>query len=186
MNTKKEFREHALALRSALSAYEHKKLSRAVLRNLFLLEEFQHAKMLHTYVSSKSNEVDTLELIVECLAQGKMVVVPISNMKTKEMKHSLLHSINDLQQGAYGLLEPSYLNTVAIAAIDTVIVPIVACDEKGNRIGFGGGFYDRFLKDVTCCKIGLAFEFQIFPNIIHENHDTRLDYIVSEHRIIKC
>ncbi len=186
METKQEIRKKILEQRKSLAQSEYKLLSRAVIRNLFLLREFKTAKILHTYAASKYNEVDTLEMIVECMSQSKKIIVPIADFHSKTMTHSVLHSVNDLQKNAFGILEPAKIDLYCENDFDVVLVPVAACDEKGNRIGFGGGFYDKFLNNVQSPKIGLAFEFQIISEIPSEEHDQRLDFIISERRILSC
>jgi 5-formyltetrahydrofolate cyclo-ligase len=184
--TKQNIREQILQIRKNLTVAEKVKLSRSILRNLFLLPDFQKAGMIHTYISSKSNEVDTLELIVEVLSQNKNIIVPIANPKTKMMTHSFLFSFNDLQKGAFDILEPKNIIPATIEQINIALIPVVAVDHHGNRIGFGAGFYDRFLQSLRCVKIGLAYDFQIVESIPKEEHDVQLDYIVSNNRTITC
>ena len=184
--SKQNIRDLILEKRKQLSVSEKVKLSRSIIRNLFLLPEFQKAKTIHTYISSKFNEVDTIELIVELLSQNKNVVVLIADSETKLMTHTYLRSINDLHKGAYDILEPKNIISASIDKIDIAIIPVVAIDVLGNRIGFGAGFYDRFLQSVHCSKIGLAYDFQIIDTVPHTGHDIPLDYIISNDQTIKC
>lgn len=184
--SKQNIRDLILEKRKQLPVSEKVKLSRSIIRNLFLLPEFQKAKSIHTYVSSKYNEVDTLELIIEILSKNKTVIVPIADPQTKLMAHSFLYSVNDLHKGAFEIMEPKNIHFAPIDHIDIVIVPIVAADERGNRIGFGGGFYDRFLQSVSCVKVGLAYDFQVIDTIQPERHDVPLDYIVTNTRTLTC
>lgn len=103
------------------------------------------------------------------------------------MKALEIKSLLDLNEsGAFGILEPEFLNNDVSDMVDLVILPGLAFDEAGNRIGYGGGFYDKFLskyKDLK--KIALCYEFQILKNICKEEFDQRVDEIITEKRIIE-
>ena len=94
---------------------------------------------------------------------------------------------DDLKISSYGILEPKKdkIKNISSDKIDLIIVPGVAFDLKGNRMGHGKGYYDRFLNLVKSTSIGLAFEFQIIENIPVESHDKPIDMIITEKRIIK-
>jgi 5-formyltetrahydrofolate cyclo-ligase len=127
-------------------------------------------------------------MIKESIDMGKAVVVPKS--VTKEYKLILSRHTNwdDLEAGAYNILEPKKesIEEVDIESIDLIIVPGVVFDIHGNRIGHGKGYYDRLLKNSrNIPSIGLAFGLQIVENIISEQHDEKIDMIITEERIIK-
>lgn len=186
MNTKTSIRLSQKQFRDALPKKEIAERSSRIFSNLLLVPEFFRADCIHTYVSSKNNEVDTHQLIRWLLKEKKRVVVPIVNAETKAMEHSEIFSLSELRQSSLGIFEPTIRRIVKPSAIHVVIVPALAADRRGNRIGFGGGFYDRFLSATTVPSIVLAYNFQIIPDIPVESFDRRVSYIVTEDGVIKC
>ncbi len=99
-----------------------------------------------------------------------------------------MKSWKELSIGSYGILEPrtEKIRKTRVEDIDLIIVPGVAFDKKGNRIGHGKGYYDRLLDKTNATKIGLAFEFQLLKEIPTDKHDLPIDILITEKRIIKC
>ncbi|MFQ5769842.1 MAG: 5-formyltetrahydrofolate cyclo-ligase [bacterium] len=145
------------------------------------LPEFQTAQTIHCYLAWR-NEVNTHELIKEMLHQGRRVVVPVVDLTSRTLIHSQLTKFEHLKAGTFGILEPpkEQIIPVKINELDLIVVPGVAFDRQGNRIGFGGGYYDEFLKKTSVTKIGLAFNFQIFDTIPTRNQDERVDLLINE------
>lgn len=186
MNSKTNLREKLKSQREELSKNDCRKRSSSILENLVTMPDFFRAEVIHTYISSKKNEVDTHELIRMLLKQKKRVVVPIGDKATKQMKHSELFSLSELVGGAYGILEPRMYRPVPVADIQVIIVPALAVDRNGNRLGLGAGFYDRFLHDVQLPVISLVYEFQVVPVVPQESTDVPVSFIVTENEIIRC
>ncbi|MDE2808071.1 MAG: 5-formyltetrahydrofolate cyclo-ligase, partial [Gemmatimonadota bacterium] len=141
------------------------------------------AKLVHTYVSSKENEVDTRTLICTCLAQGKRVAVPVVMPGTKTLAHALIDGLDQLIVGPWGLAQPDPATATwlpAEARIDLVVVPGLAFDRRGHRIGWGSGYYDRFLAQVQTVKIGLCYDELVLDRIPGEPHDVPVDMVVAE------
>ncbi|MBI2428413.1 MAG: 5-formyltetrahydrofolate cyclo-ligase [Ignavibacteriales bacterium] len=172
--------------RDRLSKRDVRERSKLVIDNLYLLPDFFRADVVHTYVSSKNNEVDTHELIRLLLKQRKRVVAPIADKATKQMRHSELFSLSELGTASYGILEPRIYRPVPVADLNVVVVPALAVDRKGNRLGFGAGFYDRFLHDVKLPTVALAYDFQVLNDVPKEQTDIAVSFIVTESEIIKC
>jgi len=183
---KKAVRKRTLRAREELGTEVAQELSGRILRHLKELELFRNAKVIHTYVSTKPNEVDTRRLIQEVLRSGRRVAVPITNRLRKALDHSEILGLEDLKPGTFGILEPATPRPVDEALLDLVIVPVVAVDRHGNRVGFGGGYYDRFLKGVHCPKVALAYSFQVLEEIPSAPGDERVDFIVTEDGVVKC
>ena len=183
---KKEIRKLLKNKRLQLSKDENLKKSKQIKNRLFLMDEFKKAKNILFYVSY-NGEVFTHEAIEEALSK-KIVVVPISNKNDYSLIFSKLDSFNDLEEGAYGILEPKkdLIKEISIDKIDLIIIPGIGFDLRGNRIGHGKGFYDRLLKNTNALIIALAFDFQIIEKIPTENHDRSADIIITEKRIINC
>jgi 5-formyltetrahydrofolate cyclo-ligase len=186
MNSKMLLRERLKNQRDELSKNDCRERSSLILANLVTMPDFFRADVVHTYISSKKNEVDTHEIIRMLLKQKKRVVVPIGDKATKQMKHSELFSLSELVGGAYGILEPRMYRPVPVSDIQVVIVPALAVDRKGNRLGFGAGFYDRFLQDVQLPIISLVYEFQVVQSVSQESTDIPVSFIVTENEIIRC
>lgn len=183
---KKAIRKRTLQAREELATEVAQELSGRILRHLKELELFRTAKVIHTYVSTKLNEVDTRRLIQEVLRSGRRVAVPITNRQRKALDHSEILSLDDLKPSTFGILEPATPRPVGEALLDLVIVPVVAVDRHGNRVGFGKGYYDRFLKSVRCPKVALAYSFQVLDEIPEAPGDERLDFIVTENGVVQC
>ena len=155
----------------------------AILEKVLGLEAYRRAKLVHTYVSSKENEVDTRALICTCLKQGKRVAVPVVMPGTKTLAHALIDGLDQLVVGPWGLAQPDPAAATwlpAEARIDLVVVPGLAFDRRGYRIGWGGGYYDRFLAQVQAVKIGLCYDALVLDCIPGEPHDVPVDMVVAE------
>lgn len=186
-HAKKAARRKILALRDAA---HDPAADAAMIQTLTALDAYQKAKTLACYVSYGS-EVDTHPLIARALADGKAVAVPYCVMKTHEMKMlTLSHFPDDLKPGTMGILEPdpAICPEMTPDAIDLLIVPGVGFTEGGERLGYGGGFYDRYLlrlrPDAT--RIALVPECLLFDALPTEDHDQRVPVIITERRIIDC
>ncbi len=187
-NMKKEIRNLILKQRNNMSPSEVMEKSKKIKDRLFEMTEFREAQSILFYVSY-GNEVHTHEMIKETLIKGKRVVVPKPNKEDRTLLLSVLTHWEDLEVGAYDILEPKNesIIEVPINSIDLMIIPGVVFDLRGNRVGHGMGFYDRLLENTHyACLIGLAFELQIVDVITVEKHDVKIDTIVTEDRVIPC
>ena len=155
--------------------------SKKIADHLIELQELKIAKSIHCYVAWQ-NEVDTHEFIKKMLNQNRRVIVPKVDVPNHKLYHSQILEFSDLKPGAFGILEPELGKTkpVQISDIDLIIVPGIAFDLHGNRMGYGGGYYDDFLKNASATKIGFAFQFQIFDKIPTQAQDQRVDILISE------
>ncbi|MEN3039288.1 MAG: 5-formyltetrahydrofolate cyclo-ligase [Candidatus Kryptonium sp.] len=184
--SKKAIRKQILAIRDSLDPNEAREKSKAIFKNLKNLSLFNFAKTIHIYVSSKKNEVDTIEIINYLLSQDKKVIVPVVDKELKILRHSELKNLSELEKSTFGILEPRELREIDIKEIDLVIAPAIAVDRKGNRIGFGGGYYDKFLSLVQCPKIALVYGFQVVAQIEPTPNDVPVDFIITETELIDC
>ena len=183
---KEELRKIVYEKRKNLSEVVWKEKSRKIIYQLKNLEVFQKSKTILFYVSY-DGEVFTHELIKESL-NTKNVVVPKSITNNNTLLLSKLESWEDLKLGLYDILEPrdDKIQEFDAKFLDLIIVPGVAFDLNGNRIGHGKGYYDRLLKYINKPTVSLAFEFQIMENIEVEKFDKKIDAIITEDRIIYC
>jgi 5-formyltetrahydrofolate cyclo-ligase len=187
MNMKDRLRKSIERKRNTLSTSEVLEKSSRIKKRIFEMDLFRDAQTILFYVSY-GNEVYTHDMIKESISLGKTVVVPKSVTKNNALILSRLTDWNNLEVGAYNILEPKQesIEQVDVESIDLIIVPGVVFDESGNRIGHGKGYYDRLLNDSrNIPSIGLAFEFQIVENIKSEQHDEKIDIIITEDRIVK-
>jgi len=184
---KKLIREQMQKLRNSLSYEEVREKSKNIHEILFALDDFKRADMIMTYVSFR-NEVDTYGIINELLKADKKVVVPVCNTSKINLIPSRLLSIDELSFSHFGLMEPKgpYIRPVNPEEIDIILVPGLAFDKNKNRLGFGKGYYDRFLNQVRfdSLKIALAFHFQILDILPVESWDVPMDMIITEKGIV--
>lgn len=178
MDTKKEFRKKMRAKRSTLTKIQVLEESRKILKKLLKTEEYKKAKKVFCYVSFEE-EVDTFSLIRQAFSDGKEVAVPKVN--GSEMEFYKIKSLEELQAGHYGILEPA-TNEIEKDLEGIIIVPGLAFDFQYNRMGYGGGYYDRYLNEHPkhkLVKIALAYEFQVVSMIETEKHDQKMDMIIT-------
>ncbi|MBA01168.1 MAG: 5-formyltetrahydrofolate cyclo-ligase [Chloroflexi bacterium] len=181
---KQILRKKALRVRNAISKIDQKKYSEKILKLLLSMPVLQSSSSIHTYVS-KDSEVMTHQLIYTLLERNINVICP-RIQKHNELGHSTISSFNDFKKNKLGILEPKEeLPSFSINDLDVIIVPGLAFTRTGNRIGYGGGFYDRFLIKTNAISIGLAFDKQVINKLPHNKDDSILDYIVTEKEIIK-
>jgi len=183
---KEKLRREILAERGKLSEEAVTEKTRKIKENLFGLPEFEKAKMVMFYVA-KGKEVRTEEMIKESIKMGKTVAVPISKVEERDLIPSLLLDYGELVPGTYGILEPreECRRPVPPEKLELIVVPGVAFDRQGNRLGFGRGFYDNFLGKVPfhIPRLGLAFEFQIVKELPFTEKDVPVDGVVTEEDI---
>ncbi|MGA9179114.1 MAG: 5-formyltetrahydrofolate cyclo-ligase [Desulfobacterales bacterium] len=177
--------EKALAL---LSDKEIKDKTQRIEKRLFEFANFLEANIVLLYINSHC-EVNSLEIIKRCLNYKKIVILPAFVPTKYEMKLFKIDNLDtDLTLGPRNILEPdpNQCNVVPIECIDIAIIPGVAFDEKGGRIGSGDGYYDRLIPKlpITTRKVALTFEDQIVSQIQMEAHDRHVDIIITEKRII--
>jgi len=143
--------------------------------------EYKKSKTIFIYVSFEG-EVDTHKIIKYALAEGKQICVPKILSKEEGMKAIAISSFNELKPSVYNILEPeSFDNTIDEKQIDLILMPGVAFDNKGGRVGYGGAFYDRFLAKIKsdAVKIALAYDFQILEEVPMDKHDKKIDRIIA-------
>lgn len=224
--SKKNIRRHVLAMRDTISADDKAQYDMKIREIVTGMKEYREADVILAYVSYKS-EVDTTMLIQQALADGKYVFAP--KVSGKEMEFWRITAMENLREGYRGISEPvqsiSFPDWIrerrSIASIDTVIdkaencvqevckvmmwMPGSAFDTERHRIGYGGGFYDRYLNRLSCVSkqivsseqqrlfIGhftlttaaLAYHCQVLGRIPYEEHDRKPDLLVTEQEIYR-
>ncbi len=181
---KSEIREKSKEIRKSLSKEEIAKKSEKIISSLKSLEEYDDSHTLMCYVSIEG-EVDTRNLVRSgVMSDDKRFLVPY--IEDDMIKASIVDDFDDLKPGKFGVPEPSEKMNYD-GKIDLIIVPGLAFDDSGSRIGFGKSYYDRFLKQHDgSLKVGLAFESQIVGMVPAEQHDVPVDIIITEERVIRC
>ena len=140
---------------------------------------YKDAELIFCYVSM-SGEVDTKELIVEALREGKRVAVPKCEAKGV-MEAVEITGMEDLEPTAWGSLEPKQgCPRVSPKELDLCIVPCVSCSSTGVRLGYGGGYYDRYLPGTDAVRVILCREQMLCEEIPREEHDCRMDVLITE------
>jgi 5-formyltetrahydrofolate cyclo-ligase len=159
------------------------------IEQLLIKQKEYHQSSTILYYVSYDNEVRTHDLIKQALKGGKTVLVPISDTKSRTLKAAHITSWTDLAAGAYDILEPrkEIQNLVPLETIELILVPGIAFDVKGNRLGHGKGYYDWLLTKLpTAYSIGLAFSFQMVKEIPVEVNDKTVQTIITENQVIDC
>ena len=180
---KKELRKEIQGLRKAHTDQEIHEMSLKILERVLELKEYQEAEVLYAYMDCR-HEVETRDLIRAAQKAGKRTAVP--KVKGQEMQFYYINSFEeDLEAGSFGIQEPKEKNP-AREEHALLLMPGVAFDEACRRVGYGGGFYDRFLEaHPQLDTLALAFEFQVKETVPYEAFDIRPARIVTEKRVIE-
>lgn len=182
--TKPELRLRMVALRDALSPEQRAAWSEVIFQRAMTLPEYQTARVVHCFLSIRT-EVDTRPIIEHALAQGKRVVLPVFLRQSEETPCTEITSLADdeFKVTGFGLRVPRVQRGVALSEIDLVFVPLLAFAElepgQFYRLGYGAGYYDRFLARVPAPKIGLGFAMQRVVTLPIEAHDVALNGVVT-------
>ena len=180
---KDKIRDSIFKKRNELEKKEVIEKGNIVKEKLSSLEEYKKAKTVMFFLSF-GKEVYTYDMVKEALGdKNKKVIVP--KIKEFEIIPCSIKEFLELAPGAYRILEPVEVKEANREEIDIVLVPGIAFDQKGYRIGFGKGYYDRFLKGLKALKIGLCMDFQVVNEISHREWDVPMDVIITEKEVIK-
>lgn len=180
---KKNIRKSIIAKRD-LKKEENSLKDSKIFNNLVSLNSYKRAKKVFVYIGFGS-EINTKSLIEIMLKEGKEVFVP--KVLEEEMIALKITSLNNLIESKFKILEPvGEKSDIDGEEFDLIIMPGVAFDRSGNRIGYGKGYYDKYLKDIKSDikKIALAYELQLIEEIETEEHDLKVDSIITENEII--
>jgi 5-formyltetrahydrofolate cyclo-ligase len=184
---KQAAREGALRRRDALPPGKRARLSLVVCERARQLHELTEADVLLLF-SSFGSEIDTTPLIAWALGRGQVVALPRILGARTMAAFRLLRPDTDLVDGPWGIREPREgLETIAPQAIDTIVVPGVCFTGGGERCGYGGGFYDGYLRQTkpSAARVALAFEVQLVDDLPSEPHDLPVDVVVTERRVLR-
>lgn len=160
---------------------------RGILAGLLTMEAYQQAEQVYTYVSV-SSEIDTRALIQRAWEDGKRVAVPRCTNQNGEMKFYTIRSFADLESSTFSLLEPKIKDCEKAEEADNAIcvIPGFAFDKAGYRLGYGGGYYDRFLAKSNAIKVGLCYNECVTLKLLpHDQYDKKVDFLVTEDSVRK-
>ena len=181
-----------------------------ICRNILGMQEYENAQAVFCFVGRK-NEIDTTNILKQVLSDGKKLLVPKCRPKVENIEKAGASSINNstgimdafeitsldqLEAGAYGILEPKESCTlVEPREIDFAVIPCMSCDAEGNRLGHGGGYYDRYLQLAEkqakslgmqfCTRVVICRERMMMVKVPTEDTDQKMDYVVNENKIVR-
>ncbi len=186
--TKTEQRQHILTLRSAIDPADRLLWDQLIFERAHKHRAFQLARRVHVYRSVR-DEVETLPLIEYAWGIGKDVYVPVVPPGSTTMRHCKVTWRTSWREGSFGILEPDNANPedyVDDASLfdehAAIIVPLVGFDRTCNRLGYGKGYYDRFLREARATSIGIAYEVQRAMTIDTGDHDVPLHCVATQER----
>ncbi len=207
MLDKASLRKELLRKRDAIPPEVKRVKNGLICDRLFSLDEIKNANVLFFFASFRT-EVDTFEMIKKTLSEGKRVVLPKVDRARRQLVLYEIRAIEELVPGCMGIPEPSFAadnpppppfskggeggfaedRLIDINQVDVVIIPGAGFDLSGNRIGYGGGYYDRLLSGLPGAIpiIAPAYEEQIIDAIPSEPHDVKVHTVVTDRRVIRC
>jgi len=182
---KTELRKQYKSLRDSIPKDEKCFIDKKIIRKITQLWSYREEELLLTYVSIGS-EVDTKELIQYALNDGKKVAAPRCVENTRDMDFYLIKSLDDLELGSFGVMEPIKERCEKLEDFSkgVCIVPALAFDKRGYRLGYGKGYYDKFLGNFGGRIIGVCYSFCMCDELPHGRFDKQVSSIVTEKRII--
>jgi len=184
---KRRVRRCVLERRDNIDAAEHAQKSAVVVARFQRLAAVRRARTVFCFVSFRS-EVDTVPLLGWALDRGLATAVPLI-LGPRRLAAVSITSLADLAPARWGIPEPRHgLPRLDPRHIDVAVVPGVAFDGAGGRVGYGGGYYDAFLERLrpNATRVALAFELQLLDRVPAEGHDLRVDTVVTERRVLRC
>lgn len=180
MKLRSKFRKY----RETLDKNKKKIMDEKILKNILILNAYKFANIVFTYVS-KDIEVDTYEIMKKCWEDGKKVAVPKCRPQNKSMDFYIINSFDDLEKSTFGLLEPipTKCEKVKDFSKGLCIVPGFCFDKQGFRLGYGYGYYDRFLQNFGGLILGICYEECITYKLPHGKFDKPVDILLTDRYI---
>lgn len=185
MPPKSEMRNIIKAKRKALTKDEVQQKSKLVENEFLKSDIYKKAESIMLYMPIQ-NEVDTSGIIKTALSDGKKLVFPVTENGSGKITPFFANSETEFVKGNFSVPEPICSKAAKPEEIDVILVPGIAFDSSGNRIGFGKGCYDKFLSRCTALRVGVCYDFQLCERIAADVHDKKMDYILSENGLTKC
>jgi len=190
VKAKTALRKTIIQKREELGNLKKNEKSIAIAQRLFALDEFKKSKSVFCFLST-SFEVQTERIVRESLRLGKQVLVPLLDPGGENLQASRIPSMDiDFVVGEYGVRQPApkFRDIVPFSNIDFVVVPGLAFDNLGNRIGYGGGFYDKFFKKITSDvdRVAVSYDFQLFNLVPRSDLDEPVHFLITETKALRC
>ena len=185
MNTlnKNELRQKYRALRDSFGEDFINEASLLACENLANCKEFINSDLVLLYYPTK-NEISPLPIFELCLKMGKTVAFPVCQRETSNLVFKKINTLDSLSCGNFGIFEPNENCELVFPNQNTLcIVPAVAFSCDGHRIGYGRGFYDRFLANFKGVSAGFSYSLLVFDKLPHKKHDIPLDMIITESEV---
>ena len=181
---KKQIRDKCISIRLAMAAAEVRQKSMAIISAFIDSGLYASNDVFHLYYPI-NNEVDLIGLMDRIWMDGKLLMMPRTDFSRREIINYFVTSTEELEKTRFSMMEPDPLRCrAADIPPDVILVPGVAFSRLNARLGYGGGFYDRFLADSSALKIGVAFSCQILPELPVEAHDVLMDAIITENGML--
>ncbi len=182
---KRALRRRIRDLRDALPPQERERRSASIARELFALPEMAHASVVMAF-SSFGSEVTTEPILERLVADGRRPAVP--RVREGEIEAVAFRPGQAMSRAPFGALEPAEGDPIAPVDVDVVVTPGVAFDRRGFRVGYGGGYYDRFFRRTRsdALKVAVCFAFQVVEEVPHGRQDIAVDLLVTEEGVIRC
>ncbi len=169
--------------REAIEQGRKKELDAKIIKRFMSLATYRYAHTLLMYYPVRS-EIDIRELIVNALSDGKRVALPRCEETGSVMNFHYINSLDELSEGRFGIMEPSENSEMfsydKLSGPCAVIIPALAYDKNGYRLGYGKGFYDRYFSNPGISKVGLIYSDFITDSLPHGRYDIAIDLLVSE------
>lgn len=183
--SKSKLRSSMKSRLAALTPQEYRDLNQSLYSKFLQFKILDNTNNIMIYYSVR-NEVDTVAIIGYLLEARKKVALPVCTPE-RDLQVAVINDLNQLQPAPFGLMEPKpSAALLGPEKIELIIIPGVAFDEKGNRLGHGKGYYDRFLsKTPNKFKLGLAYDFQLVPEIPTEEHDVKMNGLLTPTRYLE-
>jgi len=189
---KRALRRKILDERKNINIVKKEDMDNKILDKLYESEYYRKSKKIFIYISYDS-EINTKGIINKALEDNKKVYVPRTEFKNRLMDAVEIMSLDNLVESDFGILEPSIKEPyIDPNELDLIVVPGVAFDKQGGRMGYGAGFYDRYFKKISednikkVMKVALAYEFQTLEKVPMNDHDIPVDCIITENEAISC
>lgn len=183
---KQELRLKCRERRTNMEAENKKLLDNSIAENVKRLKEYRPAKTLLVYMSTPI-EVDTVKIIENAWADGKRVAIPRCIPNSRDMEFHYIESFDEVAPGTFSVLEPDpTLPIVKDFSGCLMIVPGMQFDMKGYRIGYGKGYYDRYMVRFTGISAGICYSEELRPFMYHGRYDQSVDIVVTDKRIKTC
>jgi 5-formyltetrahydrofolate cyclo-ligase len=184
---KEELRRRVAGLRRTLASETRERFSRAMSERLIESETFTRAKVVAAYAALRF-EIDPRAVVERACALGKIVGLPRFVATSGTLELALYRPGDELVESHFMVKQPSEsAPTIDLASVDLVLVPGIAFDARGQRLGFGQGYYDRFLPRMpSAVRVGLSFELQMLVEVPATTHDVPVDHLATERRMLVC